>query len=74
MRSQRKALLLYHVGPRVREIAQAFEQTEPSDYNVLVTQLNKDFTVEVNTTFQRHLFRKCSQSDGKTISQYCAKL
>ena len=74
MRAQRKALLLYHAGARVREIARPFDATDRHAYDAFVTQLNEHFTVEVNTTFQRHLFRRMIQTDQETVSQYCARL
>ena len=74
MRAQRKALLLYHAGPRVREINRTLAATARDEYAGMVTALNNYFTVEPNVTFQRHLFRKHLQNEGETIAQYCARL
>lgn len=73
-RAQRKALLLYHAGPGVRSLVKSFETTERDDYQGLVQKLNAHFAVEVNTTFQRHLFRKLCQNNQEPISQYVARL
>ena len=58
MRAQRKALLLYHAGPRVREIQKTLTATNRHAYDNFLTGLNTYFTVEPNETFQRHIFRK----------------
>lgn len=56
MRAQRKALLLYHAGPRVREIHKILAQTNRDAYTEFVNGLTEHFKVEPNVTFQRHLF------------------
>lgn len=74
MRAQRKALLLYHAGARVREIQGTLEVTERDDYAGFRQRLNEYFTVAPNETFQRHVFRKMIQMENETVSQYCARL
>ena len=74
MRAQRKALLLYHAGARVREIVRSFATIDYDDYRTLVTKLKAHFTVEVNTTFQRHLFRKISQNEQESVAQFTSRL
>lgn len=74
MRAQRKALLLYHAGARVREIVRSFTAIDHDDYKTLVTKLKAHFTVEVNTTFQRHLFRKISQNEQESVAQFASRL
>ncbi|XP_067949653.1 uncharacterized protein [Watersipora subatra] len=64
MRAQRKALLLYHAGARVREIYGMLAATDRDNYNGF----------ETNETFQRHVFRKMVQLENETVSQYCARL
>ena len=74
MRTQRKALLLYHAGARVREIHSTLTATARHAYDDFLTGLNTYFTVEPNETFQRHIFRKMIQLEDETVSQYCARL
>ena len=74
LRAQRKALLLYHAGARVREIAKTLAPTNRHAYDDFLTGLNNYFTVEPNETFQRHIFRKMVQKEGETVSQYCSRL
>lgn len=74
MRARRKALLLYQAGARVREITKGLEATDRDNYAGLVDKLNVHFKVEVNSTFQRHLFRKMSQKEDESVSQFCARL
>mgnify|MGYP001794878679 FL=1 len=73
-RSQRKALLLYHAGSRVREIHSTLDQTGRDQYDEMVALLNAHFHVEPNVTYQRHMFRQCFQNEKETVSQYCARL
>ena len=74
MRAQRKALLLYHAGARVREIHNTLTATSRHAYDAFLRGLTAYFTVEPNETFQRHIFRKMIQQEGETVSQYCARL
>ena len=74
MRAQRKALLLYHAGARVREIHKTLTATNRHAYDDFVAGLNAYFTVEPNETFQRHIFRKMVQLEQETVSQYCSRL
>ena len=50
-RAQRKALLLYHAGHRVREIYKTLTATGRDEYTATVNALNAHFTVEINVTF-----------------------
>lgn len=74
LRAQRKALLLYHAGPRVREIHSNLPDTARDEYTQMVEHLTGHFHVAPNATFQRHLFRKSMQQNNETVSQYCARL
>jgi len=74
MRAQRKALLLYHAGPRVREIHSTLDQTQRDQYTEMVAVLQGHFHIAPNITYQRHMFRQCIQKETETISQYCARL
>ena len=74
MRAQRKALLLYHAGARVREIQGTLTATARDNYDHFRDHLNTYFTVAPNVTFQRHIFRKMIQMENETIVQYCARL
>lgn len=74
IRAQRKALLLYHAGARVREIQGTLEATDRDGYDDFRQHLSNYFTVAPNETFQRHIFRKMIQTEDETVSQYCARL
>lgn len=74
MRAQRKAILLHHAGPRVREIHSTLDQTNRDQYTEMVGILTAHFHIAPNVTYQRHMFRQCVQNDTESISQYCARL
>jgi len=78
-RTQRKALMLYCGGPRIREIFKNLNEALATkiavdDYAGTVELLNKHFIVKPNITFQRHRFRKLVQQSTETIAQYVARL
>ena len=43
-------------------------------YDEAKTALNAHFQPQVNVTYQRHLFRKSSQTDTETVSQFVVRL
>ena len=74
-RKQRRALLLFHVGPQVRDIFKQLENTgESDDYQGAVDALNGHFVVQTNVVYQRHVFRKAYQNKDETVAQYCTRL
>jgi hypothetical protein len=78
-RAQRRALLLYCAGPRVRDVFRNLETSKGSkvaadNYEDVVKLLNGHFLVRPNITFQRHLFRKTVQLSSETVAQYVTRL
>jgi len=75
MRKQRRAMLLYCAGPRVREITKSLANFgDMENYTAAVDALNAHFVVTPNSTFQRHLFRKANQNANETVAQYVSRL
>lgn len=74
-RSQRRALLLYCGGQRLREIFSSLDNTgSADDYDGAITALDTHFNVTVNSTFQRHMFRKLVQDEGETLGHFAGRL
>ena len=74
-RSQRRALLLYCGGQRLREIFSSLDNTGNADnYDSAVKALDTHFNVAVNSTFQRHMFRKLMQDEGETLGHFAGRL
>ena len=74
-RAQRRALLLYCGGQRLREVFSSLDDTgETHNYDAAITALNTHLNVATNSTFQRHMFRKTAQEQGETVGQFVAKL
>ena len=74
-RTQRRALLLYCAGPRVRSTFKTLTDVGAADdYDKCVEALNKVYLVKKNVTFQRHLFRKTMQQPGSTVAQFVTAL
>ena len=78
LRSQRRSLLLYTAGQRVREI---YKNLKPdttaalnSDYNELVKTLTDHFVQRKNEVFQRLVFRQTKQNTTQSISQFVTRL
>ena len=73
--AQRRALLLYSAGARVRSVFKTLDYTgEAHEYDTCLAVLNAHYVVKPNVTFQRHLFRKIIQEPGETVTQYVTKL
>ena len=43
-------------------------------YDNVVKALNKQFTSQVNTSYERHVFRKTEQNPNETIDKYILRL
>lgn len=72
---QRRALLLYTAGKNVRDTFKTLPDVDnPSNYEEAVTALNKHYIVKPNAAFQRHKFRKTTQSETETVAQFVTRL
>ena len=61
---------------RLYEVKDVFETLDDTGttYDEAKTALNAHFQPQVNVTYQRHLFRKSSQTDTETVSQFVVRL
>ena len=74
-RRKRRALFLYCLGPKVREIFNGLEDKGDSDdFDLAVRCLDQHFNITPNKIYLKHVFRKMAQTTGETISQYVARL
>ena len=74
---QKKSLLLHSAGVRVQDIFFTLPPEGTQDdtvYEKAVKALNKQFTPQVNTPYERHVFRKMEQNPNETIDQYILRL
>ena len=75
VKQRRRALLLHIAGSDVQDIFATLPDTgEVTDYKKAVDALNLYFILKVDTTHQRHCFRKLSQAPGETVRQFAARL
>ena len=71
MRAQRKALLLYHAGARVREIHRTLTATDRHAYDDFLTGLNTYFTVEPNNISSVFLYiSEAFNSSWRVLDRY----
>ena len=69
LRKRRRALLLYCIGPKAREIFETLgDQGDSDDYDKAVKCLTDHFNVTPNSSYLRHMFRKLIQNSGETIA------
>ena len=74
-RKRRRALLLYCIGPKARDVFETFENTgDPDNYDQAVKSLTDHFNVTPNSSYLRHMFRKLVQHSGETVAQFVARL
>ena len=78
-RARRRALLLYHAGPRVREVFKSLNAAkdtpvEEADFKGSVDMLNAHYLVKPNITYLRHMFRNMSQESGETLAKFVGRL
>ena len=74
---QKKSLLLHSAGVRVQDIFFTLPPESTQDdtvYEKAVKALDKQFTPQVNTPYERHVFRKMEQNPNETIDQYILRL
>ena len=77
MRAQRRALLLFHGGRRLREIFAGLPDTgNRDDFDKAKAALTEEFvgSITSNPTVQRHAFKKITQKHGETVSQFVGRL
>ena len=78
-RTKRRALLLYHAGPRVREVFKSLNETKDpkigaDDFDGSLEMLNGHYLVKPNITYLRHMFRGMSQESDETLAKFVGRL
>ena len=72
---QRRALLIHVAGEEVQKIFETLPDTgEAKEYQKAEDALNAYFNLQVNATFQNHLFRNMEQKDGEMVAQFVMRL
>lgn len=78
---RKKAMLLHCAGLDVQDIYFTLEeQQDPSqddtddEYKKSLDILTKHFTPQVNTLYERHVFRNMQQNDNETVAQFVVRL
>ena len=72
---QRRALLLHCAGPDVQDIFDVLADTGGAkDYQKAEDALTRHFVTQVNTPYERHLFREMVQGEDETIDQFAVRL
>ena len=70
-KKQKRALLLYQAGSRVREIfRQLPDRGEDDDYDTAVTKLNGYFEPQKHRWYKVYKFREARQGSTETLDQY----
>ena len=65
---QKHALLLHCVGPDVQDNFDIlFNTGSAKDYQKAEDALTTHFLTQINTSYERHLFREMVQGEGETI-------
>ena len=72
-KKQKRCLLLHCAGKQVQEIFSTLTETG-DDYDTGMAKLSEHFGQSKNVPFQRHIFRKCLQEEGETVSKYVTRL
>ena len=72
---QRRALLLHCVGSDVQDILDVLPNTGGArDYQKAEDVLTAHFITQINTPYQRHLFREMVQEENETVDQSAVRL
>ena len=72
---QRRALLLHCAGPDVQDIFDVLPDTGGAkDYQKAEDALTRHFVAQVNTPYERHLFREMVQGEDETTDQFAVRL
>ena len=72
---QGRALLLHCAGPDIQDIFDVLADTgSAKDYEQAEDALTRHFVTQINTPYERHLFREMVQGEDKTIDQFAIRL
>ena len=72
---QRRALLLDCAGPDVQDIFHVLADTwSAKHYQKTEDALTRYFVTQINTPYERHLFREMVQGEDDTIDQFAIRL
>ncbi|XP_044182144.1 uncharacterized protein K02A2.6-like [Acropora millepora] len=72
---QRRALLLHSAGPDIQDIFDVLADTgSAKDYQKAEDALTRHFVTQINTPYERHLFREMVQGEDETIDQFAIRL
>ena len=80
---QQVVLLLHNGGEKVQDIWDVIDpkgdrkkigENDEDDYTRAVRLLTEHFQPQINTTYERHLFRNMSQNDDESMDQYVCRL
>ena len=70
-KTQKRALLLYQAGSRVREIVGQLEETGAADaYDTATSKLAAYFEPQTNRRYDVYCFRQAHQEPNETLDQY----
>ena len=73
--TRKRALLLYMVGSRVREIFENLVETgEENDFDTAVNKLTEYFAPQKNTRYEIYKFRQLKQEDGESLDAFHIRL
>ena len=71
---QRRALLLHCAGPDVQDMFYILVDTgSAKDYQKAEDALSRHFVTQINTPYERHLFREIVQGEDETIDQFAVQ-
>ena len=70
---QKRAILLYQVGPATQEIYETLEKTG-EDCNTALTKLTEYFSPKKNVDYAIFQFRQAVQTPGETVEQFATRL
>ncbi len=70
-KKQKRALLLYQAGSRVREIFRQLADTGPDDdYDTAKAKFNEHFEPQKNRRYEVFKFREAKQEPSETLDQF----
>ena len=71
---QRRALLLHCAGPNVQDIFYVLVNTgSAKDYQKGEDALIRHFVTQINTPYERHVFREIVQGEDETIDRFAVR-
>ena len=72
---QRRALLLHCAGSDVQDLLDVLPNTGGTrDYQKAEDVLTAHFVTQINTSYERHLFREMVQEENETVDQSAVRL